>query len=438
MRMPESLSADGGDRRMRDRRRIAHVVGIGLLLAFAPCARPGWSAGGDPEPQAELQAPATFLRAEDRSRTSTDVACPTYAGVPGLGLDASGNPFIANVQQFLDTCPSSDPNLQTILGHFQIRLDGALVTSFPCTEPVSQMPVASYTDPLIALQVLRAMYYMDRGQTGHLPWTPGTLYDWMRAEIQGVNLVTGVVGGYCCETIAGRMFFVGGTHDDYNREFDKTWQGISNVMAFYAHERRHRDDGGFGHSSCCGLSYGCDDTFDESNLSPYGIQWWLEKSWLGGDINVGIGCLSPEGIAQDAAWRTSSANDQFRERFCTSPPPLLTMPAEPGGPCNPRACAPCPSIMVSPSSLPAAALGEPYSQSLTATGGVPPYTWALAGGSLPPGLGLGAAGVLSGTPTARGAFVFTVEIQDAQRCSAFQDYVVWVTRAPRRHLRPGS
>jgi hypothetical protein len=40
-----------------------------------------------------------------------------------------------------------------------------------------------------------------------------------------------------------------------------------------------------------------------------------------------------------------------------------------------------------------------YSYTLAATGGLPPYTWSLSAGTLPTGLALSTAGVISGTPT---------------------------------------
>jgi hypothetical protein len=49
-------------------------------------------------------------------------------------------------------------------------------------------------------------------------------------------------------------------------------------------------------------------------------------------------------------------------------------------------------------SLPAATPGEPYSQQLTAAGGVAPYKWKKTGGSLPKGLKLSKTGLISGTP----------------------------------------
>jgi hypothetical protein len=390
-----------------------HVTGSLLVLLGMLAALHGFGQGVPPAPGADTQSELIGS------------PCPSYQNVPGLAVDDAGVPFIANIQLFLDTCPNRDPNLSQILNDFQIRLNGVTVNSFPCSEPVSAMPVAGYTDPLIYLQVLRVMYYMDRGQTGHLPWTPGSLYDWMKSKIGGVNIVAGVYGGYCCDTIGGRVFFVGGTHDDANREFDKTWRGISNVMAFAAHERRHLDGAGFPHSSCCGIPGGCDDTFNTASLAPYAVQWWLEKCWLEGQINVGVGCLGQSQISEDAQWRLSGANNQYRSRFCSNKPALLTVPASPGGSCPPRQCQ-CPTVTLSPASLPAAAHGIAYLQSVVASGGAAPYSYVLASGSLPTGLTLSAAGVLSGVPTATGTFSFSIRATDAAGCSASRAYTLWV------------
>lgn len=58
---------------------------------------------------------------------------------------------------------------------------------------------------------------------------------------------------------------------------------------------------------------------------------------------------------------------------------------------------------------------RPYRAQLRARGGVPPYRWMLAeGAALPDGLGLGADGVVSGTPTVVGEFLFAVVATDAE------------------------
>jgi len=62
--------------------------------------------------------------------------------------------------------------------------------------------------------------------------------------------------------------------------------------------------------------------------------------------------------------------------------------------------------------LPTGFVGSPYSETLNAAGGTPQYRWAVTAGTLPPGLGLSPGGVLSGTPTANGAFKFTVQVTD--------------------------
>jgi hypothetical protein len=57
--------------------------------------------------------------------------------------------------------------------------------------------------------------------------------------------------------------------------------------------------------------------------------------------------------------------------------------------------------------------GVGYTYKLNATGGTPPYTWALTSGSLPPGLRLASTGTISGTPTATGSWTFGIIVRDA-------------------------
>jgi hypothetical protein len=72
------------------------------------------------------------------------------------------------------------------------------------------------------------------------------------------------------------------------------------------------------------------------------------------------------------------------------------------------------AIGITTQSLPAAAINVPYSQTLAAVGGTQPYTWTLSSGSLPAGLTLSSAGVISGTPTAAGSSTFTVQVADSE------------------------
>ena len=72
-----------------------------------------------------------------------------------------------------------------------------------------------------------------------------------------------------------------------------------------------------------------------------------------------------------------------------------------------------PTITVNPATLPNAAVAAVYSQTLTATGGTSPYSFAVTAGALPAGLTLSPTGALTGTATSGGTFNFTVTATDA-------------------------
>lgn len=72
----------------------------------------------------------------------------------------------------------------------------------------------------------------------------------------------------------------------------------------------------------------------------------------------------------------------------------------------------------------------PHSQTLSATGGMPPYQWTLAGGSLPAGMGLAPTGTLSGTPAKPGAYAFTARATDANGASAVGSFSLTVAAQP--------
>ncbi|MBB4732083.1 putative Ig domain-containing protein [Xanthomonas arboricola] len=85
-----------------------------------------------------------------------------------------------------------------------------------------------------------------------------------------------------------------------------------------------------------------------------------------------------------------------------------------------------PPIVVAPSALPSATRGTAYSQTLSASGGTAPYTYALASGTLPAGITLASNGTLSGTATVEGSFNFTVTATDANTFTATQAYALTV------------
>lgn len=71
-------------------------------------------------------------------------------------------------------------------------------------------------------------------------------------------------------------------------------------------------------------------------------------------------------------------------------------------------------VGISTLSLPAGTVARAYSATLTATGGTAPYSWSLSAGSLPAGLTLSNAGVISGTPSVSGSFNPTFRVSDSK------------------------
>jgi putative Ig domain-containing protein len=70
-------------------------------------------------------------------------------------------------------------------------------------------------------------------------------------------------------------------------------------------------------------------------------------------------------------------------------------------------------LVIGTAALADGVVGVPYSQTLTATGGDSSFTWSLSSGTLPAGLTLNAAGVISGTPlSATSGASFVVEVKD--------------------------
>ena len=73
---------------------------------------------------------------------------------------------------------------------------------------------------------------------------------------------------------------------------------------------------------------------------------------------------------------------------------------------------PPPLTLTCPTST--ATVNIPYSSNVTASGGVPPYTFSITAGSLPSGLTLNSAtGAITGTPIAPGSFGFVLQVTDS-------------------------
>ncbi|MDA0365352.1 MAG: putative Ig domain-containing protein [Chloroflexi bacterium] len=88
------------------------------------------------------------------------------------------------------------------------------------------------------------------------------------------------------------------------------------------------------------------------------------------------------------------------------------------------------AVAVGTSTLPDGTLNAAYSQALTVSGGVAPYVWSLASGTLPVGLTLNAAsGTIAGTSTATGTSTFTVRVTDDIGSQATQALTLTIAAA---------
>ncbi len=94
-----------------------------------------------------------------------------------------------------------------------------------------------------------------------------------------------------------------------------------------------------------------------------------------------------------------------------------------------------PAITLTPATIPAGTVAQAYAQTVTATGGTAPYSYAITAGTLPPGLTLGSSGALAGTPTAGGTFNFSITGSDANGFTGSRAYSLTIA-APSLTLSP--
>ena len=77
--------------------------------------------------------------------------------------------------------------------------------------------------------------------------------------------------------------------------------------------------------------------------------------------------------------------------------------------------APIGPLMINTTALPSGVVNYPYLVTLGASGGVMPYTWSIATGTLPPNLTLDpSSGTISGTPTVSQDYQFEVQVIDSE------------------------
>ena len=147
--------------------------------------------------------------------------------------------------------------------------------------------------------------------------------------------------------------------------------------------------------------------------APY--KWAITSGALPAGMTFSSGTLGGTPTAAASGIITFQVTDAKGQTGSAS----LTLTVTAGGP-----------TITTPATLPNGEATAPYSQSLAASGGTPPYTWTVTSGPLPAGLSLNPGGVISGVPTTAGGFAFTVQVADSVNRKATQNFSLTIIAAP--------
>jgi len=155
----------------------------------------------------------------------------------------------------------------------------------------------------------------------------------------------------------------------------------------------------------------------------YSVQFKLKESEgcdrfrvTSGDFPPGLTLSSDDGIARGTPSRAGSFVFYITVDYPTCPNPKNASDRRFQINVNPQVL----RMFVATNGLPDASIGQAYAPQQLTTGNGAANSWALATGSLPPGVQLSSGGVISGTPTASGIFSFTVQANGANNTDTRQ------------------
>ena len=162
-------------------------------------------------------------------------------------------------------------------------------------------------------------------------------------------------------------------------------------------------------STAVALDAGQTYTFDARTAGTTSVTWSL----------AGEGCV---GASCGQLSSTTGGSVQYTAPTTVAKQQSVTLSAKLSGPTTVSTTATIalnPHLAVTAGTLPSTAIGQAYSASVKAQGGMAPYRWSVASGSLPAGLALNpATGEIAGTATGSGVFTFAARVSDASAVDA--------------------
>jgi Putative Ig domain len=144
------------------------------------------------------------------------------------------------------------------------------------------------------------------------------------------------------------------------------------------------------------MDAGTSDTFKATvagDSTDSGVSWATTGGTLSNQSISGVTFTAPTSAGTVTVTATSKANASQSAKI------TITVAAKP---------------QIQAAKFPTAVDGKTYDASVSVQGGIAPFTWAIASGSLPPGLSLSAnPSAIVGIPTTPGTYNFTLQITDS-------------------------
>ena len=166
--------------------------------------------------------------------------------------------------------------------------------------------------------------------------------------------------------------------------------------------------------------------FDGVAISADGNTWWevaglrsLSSAWTKMTVDLDA-AIAAHGLSFNSTFRIRF--NQYDNYTISTDGIAIDDISITGTPTTPTA--------VTGSPLPSGTVGLAYNLTLTASGGVTPYTWSLLAGNLPSGLSLSSEGVISGTPDTVTAASFTVQVTGNDGLFSTKDFTLTIQLPP--------